>query len=495
MSYSDPYKMRTDLGNARRLVRQHGHHMRFAAGKWFVWENGRWCLDDTNQVERYAKEAMLAIWKEVEAEEDDDRRTALARHAAGSQSRFRLEAAVRLARSECEVAMPLTDFDKDPWLLNCLNGTLDLRTGELRPHDPADLITKLAPVHYDPNADAPLWGSFLEEVMHGDEERVRFLQRWGGYCLTGDTGEQKFVIGHGPGANGKSTFVEVLAAAMGDYAAHTPVETLMRSRNGSSASNDLARLRGARLVTASETEAGQYLAEAKVKQLTGGDRITARFLYGEFFEFLPEFKLFISANHRPRIQGTDEAIWRRIVLVPFSVTIPKEQRDPNLKSKLLVELPGILRFFVEGCLAWQMQGLSEPVAVAQATEGYREDEDALAGFIRDCCELAPDGAEEATRLFEVYQSWAAARQKAPVSQTEFGKRLAERGIDTDRRGGGGRIRRLGLRLKGLNSSERSAEESPKDSSITPLLPATVQDPSTLQANIPTLLFRSRMAKA
>jgi putative DNA primase/helicase len=319
-------------------------------------------------------------------------------------------------------------LDADPWLLNVANGTIDLRTGELRAHRREDLLTRLAPVEYDPDAQAPCWAAFLERIFAGDGELIGFLRRAVGYSLTGQTGEQVFFILHGTGANGKSTLLEALGAMLGDYGAKTPTETLLIKRSAG-ISNDVARLRGARLVTAVEAEDGQRLAESLVKQLTGGDTITARFLYQEAFEFAPTFKLWLATNHKPTIRGTDYAIWRRIRLIPFAVTIPEKEQDRTLPDKLKAELPGILAWAVRGCLEWQREGLGLPEAVKAATAAYQVEQDTLAAWLDACCILSPTATARAGQLYKNYRAWAEENGERPMTGHKFGRTLTERGFD------------------------------------------------------------------
>jgi putative DNA primase/helicase len=332
-----------------------------------------------------------------------------------------------LANSEPGIPVLPDQLDANPWTLNVLNGAVDLRTGQLWPHRRQDLLTKLAPVAYDPDALCPTWDRFLLEVMNGDQDLVSFLQRAIGYTLTGDTSEQVIFILHGKGANGKSTLLETLRAMLGDdYTVQVRPETLM-VKQGDAIPNDIARLKGARLVNARETEEGKRLAEALVKEMSGGDTITARFMRSEFFDFKPEFKLFLAANHKPTIRGTDLAIWRRIRLIPFAVTFAEEQQDKQLPKKLQAELPGILAWAVRGCLGWQvLGGLGTPAAVKQATEEYKSESDTLAAFLDECTIEDPNSETQAKVLYKAYVTWCEEGGETPAKQTMFGRKIKER---------------------------------------------------------------------
>ena len=416
----------TDLGNSERFVAQHGEDARycFPWAKWLVWTGARWERDDAGKVHRLAKEAVRGIYREASDAEHEDRRKALAKHAAASESETRIRAMLELAKSEVPV-MP-EELDAETMLLNVLNGTLDLRTGELRDHRRDDLITKLAPVQYDPGAAAPSWQAFLERVLPGEDLRG-FVQRAAGYSATGVTGEQCMFIHHGAGANGKTTFQETLAAALGDYAMRTPTETLLVKRSGG-VPNDVARLKGARFVTASETEEGRRLAESLIKDLTGQDTISARFMRAEWFDFKPTHALHLSTNHKPEIRGTDAAIWRRIRLVPWAVTIPPAEQDKKLPEKLRAELPGVLAWIVRGCSAWRREGLKAPEEVRQATRGYRAEMDVLAAFLADCCVRGENEEEFAGELWGAWKRWSEETGEQTGTQKRFGGRLAERGF-------------------------------------------------------------------
>ena len=434
----------TDLGNARRLVHRHGRNLRYCWlwRKWLVWDGKRWVKDDTGEVYRLAKETVSSIYQEAAAAPNDETRKELGKHATRSEAGARIKEMVDLARSDVPV-MP-DELDASPDLLNTESGTIDLRTGELREHRREDLITKIAPTTYQPDAAAPTWEAFLERVLPGEDLRA-FVQRAVGYSATGDTSEQCMFINHGGGANGKSTFQEAIAAALGDYAMRAPTEMLLAKRSDG-VPNDVARLKGARFVSASETEEGRRLAESRIKDLTGQDTITARFMKAEWFDFAPTHKLWLSTNHKPEIRGTDAAIWRRIRLVPWAVTIPPAEQDKKLPIALRHELAGILAWVVRGCLQWRREGLQAPDEVRKATGEYRAEMDVLAGFLVECCELDTGHWEYAKDLYECYKRWCDENGERPEPQRKFGGRLGERGFQRDRGGSRGAGIWRGVRL-------------------------------------------------
>jgi len=420
----------TDLGNAARLVARYGAKLRFCHpwSRWLIWDGQCWKIDDTAEVVRCAKDTVRMIYAEALETEEESKRKELARHAIRSEARGSIKAMLGLATSEPGIPVLPDQLDTDSWLLNVQNGTLDLRDGLLREQRQEDFITKLCPVSYDPKADCPLWLKFLKEIMP-DEATVMFLQRAIGYSLTGDTSERVLFILYGCGDNGKTTFLEVIRSLLGDYALRTPTETLMLKRS-SNIPNDVARLRGARFVSASESEQGRKLAEALVKDLTGGDTITARFMRAEWFDFIPRCKIWLATNHKPEIRGTDRAIWNRIRLIPFEVSIAEDRQDKHLDDKLKGELPGILAWAVRGCLAWQRDGLGTPDKVKAATSAYRLEMDTLGAFIEDCCIEEPDRKALAGDLLAAYQDWSGDRKMSP---NRLGRALGERGYVRSRK--------------------------------------------------------------
>jgi putative DNA primase/helicase len=349
-----------------------------------------------------------------------------------SESVSRRQAMLRSAQSIRSLATTMADFDRDPFLLTVGNGTLNLMTGKLEQFRPDDLTTRSADVNFRPSAQAPRWQQFLTEIFAGDRELIQFVQRAVGYSLTGDTREQCLFILWGGGANGKSTFLETIIRLLGTHAVTTPFSTVMVQRNPGSPRNDLAALHGARLVKASEAEHHSTFAESIVKEITGGDTITARFLFKEDFSYKPTFKLWLATNHRPEIHGTDDAIWRRIRLIPFTRQFSGANKDAGLREKLEKELPGILAWAVQGCLDWQRHGLNSARIVETATLEYRQESDQVGRFIKESCDLRHDGQTPAKELFDGFVGWCAKHQERPLAINQFALKLAERGIERKR---------------------------------------------------------------
>lgn len=431
----------TDMGNSERFLEQHGKNVRYCSlwGSWLYWDGQRWQQDHKGIVREWAKLTIRSIVNETHDEPDGERRKEILKWQISSENGRRLDTMLDFARSAEGVAVTPDDLDQQPWLFNVANGTLDLRTMGLREARREDLLTKVAPVAYLPEARAPNWMRFIKTACSlltatGVVERPElegYMKRLVGYMLTGDTSEKMLPIAHGPGDTGKTTFTEILLDMFGDDYSKTTLEsTIAVKRNGSDAiPNDVAALRGARLVVVSETSEGMRLNEGRIKAMTGRNRVTARFLHQEFFSFVPEFKLLIETNHRPQITGTDTAIWNRVKPLPFVNVVPKEQRDERLPDKLRAELPGILNWALEGCAEWQRDGLGEPEAVREANSEYRDQSDRLKEFIDERCDNGnPDARTKGTEVYRAYQSFCNQRGYHPLNNQRFAEAMKERGF-------------------------------------------------------------------
>lgn len=440
----------SDLGNARRLVARHGRDLLYSykAKKWLVWNGRFWEWDYSGEVERRAKQSVAQTYEEAGRIGEEERRQVLAKFALRSEAKERITAMIKLAQSEPGIPVQPEELDAHEWLLNCSNGTVDLRTGELGLHRREDKITCMVQTPYKPEADVELWERFLYRIQDNNVEKIFFLQQALGYTLTGNTREECLFIFWGGGANGKSTLIETISHILGAYALNTPVETLLQKTKSGDIPSDVARLAGPRLVTASETDRGRRLAESLIKALTGRDTVTARYLYGEFFDFVPQFKLFLSTNHKPVIRGVDDAIWRRIHFIDFPVQIPEAERDKELRNKLIGEAAGILAWMVRGCLDWYKHGLLIPKDVRQATLAYRSEMDVLQDFLEDKCMIAAGAQVPAGELYEAYCSWAeenGIKEKERLKQRTFGLAMSERGFQPYKSTKGVRLR-LGVGL-------------------------------------------------
>jgi putative DNA primase/helicase len=348
-----------------------------------------------------------------------------------SESVRRRKAFIEAASWIPDLNVSTGSLDRNPWLLNVENGTVDLKTGELREHRREDMITRIARVTCDRNAVCPIWKKFLMEIMNYNAELIRFIQTAAGWAVTGDTSEQSMFILFGTGANGKSTFLNTIMNLLGDYAIATPTETFMK-KSGDQITNDIARLRGTRFVTTTEAEQGRRLSEPLIKQITGTDRMTARFLYGEYFDFVPTFKIFMATNHKPVIKGTDYGIWRRIKLIPFTTRIPEEKQDRGLEEKLRGEASGILNWLLEGAMRWTAERLETPQIITSATDEYRGEMDVIGNFIKERCVREPGAGIRARELFKCYQDWCDENNEHACSERFLGLRLKELGLEQKR---------------------------------------------------------------
>lgn len=417
----------TDYGNAERLVADYGPNLRFCQPwkKWLCWNEKQWASDQTGEVVRLAKATARRIYREAAEIEEDGPRKAAAKWAHESERAERIAAMVKLAQSEPGVPVLPNELDSDRWLLNCNNGTVDLRTGKLLPHQREHLITMLVSVEYDPAAKCPRWLRFLKEIFERHPDIIPFIQRAVGYSLTGDTREECLFLLWGIGRNGKGTFIKTVAAALGDYAGTADFSAFVHRHSDNGPRDDIANMMGKRFVSAQESREGAALAESLVKWLTGGDRVRARRLYENSYEFDPTHKIWLATNHKPIVRGTDPAFWSRIKLIPFEISF-EGREDRTLKQTLLDESPGILAWAVKGCIEWQREGLNFPESVVRATQDYRHESDQVACFIWDCCVVGDFAQAKARPLYGAYRVWAEEAGEGILSETAFGSRVGER---------------------------------------------------------------------
>ena len=432
----------TDTGNAHRLFDKFGHIIRYSYNrkKWYYWDGKTWRLDESGEIKKLADIVCDDIKREAFMEQDEKMQVELLKWANRTASSKGKENMIKECQHlECIPAS--TDaFDSYPDFFNCQNGIVNLRNGELIPHDSSFMMSKIALCDYDTSGKKPeRWLQFLDDVTKGDKELQEYIQRCIGYSLSGSNREQCAYFLYGIGNNGKSTFLDTISDMLGDYAANTQPETIMMKHFGNdSANSDVARLKSARYVTCEEPTEGVRLNEGLIKQLTGGSKITCRFLYGDEFEYTPEFKIWVATNHKPVIRGTDVGIWRRIKLIPFEVNIPPEKVDKNLKYKLRKEMPQILRWAVEGCMKWQKHGITEPECVQQAVKEYKNEMDLLAGFIEDAIVIDYDCNDRimAKDLFGMYIKWAKANNEYEMTSKKFFKEITQKLPEKGRIGAG-----------------------------------------------------------
>jgi putative DNA primase/helicase len=402
---------------------------------WLIWDGACWREDEKRRIFTLARgicrEVALTINKPSER-----------RRIASAKTRA---AVVSLACEDSRIAASTDQWDVDPWLLNTPGGMVDLRTGVMREHRPEDYVTKLAAV--SPSGDCPKWKKFMDEITAGDAALAGYLQRVGGYCLTGVTREQQLFFFYGTGNNGKGVWVQTISNILADYHRSSPIETFTVSQHERHPT-ELAGLRGARLVTASETEEGRRWAEARIKELTGGDKISARFMRQDFFDFYPQFKLLLSGNHMPRLRTVNKAITRRFNRIPFAITIAPEKVDVHLVEKLMQEGAGILAWFIEGCLAWQRGGLQPPEAVTVATESYLASQDVIGDWLEDCCDVGRGYWAPSTPLFDSWKEWAEPRGEWIGTTNQFAQKLEDRGFTPQKNRAQTARGFIGLRLKG-----------------------------------------------
>jgi putative DNA primase/helicase len=432
----------SDDALALRFVDQYKDGLRYvpSLGKWLRWDGKRWCFDDR----LIAQDQIRKVCRAAAAECNQPK---IAKLVASNKTAAATE---RFARSDQRIIATVDELDADPWLLNTPSCAIDLRTGGQTPHRQGDLLTKITGVAPDASCPMPVWDAFLARITDNRAELAEYLWRMAGYTLTGSTQEHALFFLYGTGANGKTTFLNAITACAGDYHRTSPIETFTAS-SVDRHPTDLAGLRGARLVTAIETEEGRRWAESKIKSLTGGDKISARFMRQDFFEYTPQFKLIIAGNHKPGLRSVDEAIRRRFNLVPFTVTIPPDERDEALPEKLKAELPGIMQWMIDGCMDWQERGgLAPPEVVTQATAAYLEAEDAMAAWIEDAGQRDPNAWERSSDLFASWSAWATKAGEYVGAMKRFLGNLETKGFTYERRKDGRGYR--GMRLLSHYSS-------------------------------------------
>jgi putative DNA primase/helicase len=453
-----------DNGNALRLAEWYGDALRFVVGEGYaMWDGTRWRHDDDGAAIRAARDIADRMRERAnqardELGEDDKLTKALRQHAQRTGSARGIAAIRELARSDLRLVQRPEQLDRDPFLLNAPNGTIDLRAGTLRPHRRDDLLTRRVAAAYEPDALAPTWEAFIERVQP-DKTQRHYLHKMAGAAALGHNEDELLHVLHGSGANGKSRFVFTVAAALGDYSATADAQLLLAGQRHRAGQPELVRLRGARMLVAGETGEGDRLNVALVKALTGGDTIACRLLYeNAIVEFVPVFSPWLVTNHRPAIREQSEAIWRRVRLVPFTVTIPRRDRDPALQGKLLAELGGILAWIVSGASLYLEEGLDAPDAVETATNAYRDEEDIVGRFIADRCDVGDNTYwTAASDLYGAWKGWCIANGEDPGTQTAFGTRLSEvRDDDGEQRFPSDRVGRTRVRM-GLRVRESEPE--------------------------------------
>ncbi len=421
----------TDTGNAERLIAMHGENIRFCSEWriWLVWGGTRWKPDREGKIRRLAKVTIRTLYTQAATITDKNDRDKAEAHARRSESANAIKAMLICAESETGVPVSASDLDRAANLLNCRSGTLDLTTGQLRPHSQQDLITKMCPVNFDPKATCPVFLKFLARIIGHIPGLIEYLQKVVGYTLTGSVRLKVLFCLFGEGNNGKTTFLELIRYMLGDYSAQVLIDSLMTKRNQESNTTlaDLADLRGARFVTTSETEAGQRLAEGKLKYLTGMGEIKTCRKYENPFTFTPTHKIFMDANHRPVVRGSDPAIWNRLKLIPFTVSIPEDEIDVNLLSRLKSEASGVLTWAMGGWLAYQNDGLVEPESVRAAVDSWKTEDDPYREFFEDECEFGAAHTVPVTEIWQKFSSWAQDNGIRYPSRIRFQERLRRQG--------------------------------------------------------------------
>ena len=439
-----------DTGRGQRLNDQFGDVFRYMATDktWYFYNGSYWELDNGRHIELAAEKVVNSIKAENPdfsfATQQDQDKALREWNKFIKESRSHMSKVHMIEEFKKYVTIDHGVFDHDNMLLNTESGYVDLTNGELKDHDIKKMFSEQTASEYSDNIDCPMWKDFLEQIFNHDEDLIHYIQKAVGYSITGSTAEQVFFLLLGTGRNGKSVFINTIRNILGSYAKQMSVESIIVHNASGSANSDIARLENTRLVTSSEANEGSRLDESLVKQLTGGDRILARFLYGQEFEYDPKFKIWMATNHLPFIRGTDEGIWRRIKVIPFNVQIPANKVDKNLENKLKAEWTGILNWIVQGAIMWQVEGLKDPEVVQDASKQYRESMDPLEAFLNECCIAGGNYTIKARPLYNAYRDWARDSNEHLMSMTKFGKEMAKKLPRTRQRDG---LYYVGIKLK------------------------------------------------
>lgn len=421
----------SDITNRDFFVKAYSDEVKYCISwnKFLIWNGTCWQIDTRGRVEEKCVDFIHKMYRAMRFIDVAKVKIQFEKHLIRSENYHRIQSLVGLLKMSKDLKVEDFELDRDNYLFNTSSQTINLKSCKIKEPAIGDFITKRSKFVFDKNAQCPIWNMFLQQIFNQDKDLIRFVQKAMGYSLSGDTSEQCLFILWGTGANGKSTFLNVLQQLFGDYASSTGTDTFMKK--SSEHSNDIARLKGLRLVTTSEVEQGKPLSESLIKQITGEDELTARFLYGEYFSFRPTFKIFMATNHKPRIRGADNGIWRRIKMIPFTVTIPPEQRDKNLTEKLIAENSGILNWLLAGYVMWKKEGLSmEPAAIRDANEEYRMDMDSVGTFVKECLDIDASlkWRLNNTLLYNTYMKWCAKNNERLQSQKWLTQRMVEKGL-------------------------------------------------------------------
>lgn len=422
----------TDTSNAEKINELFGNKVRFdhRRRRWLIWQGHRWQPDTDGSIYRMAIEAVRTIYQDATSIEDLQKRTLASKWAIQSESRSRLDAAIGIAKNLLPISDSGDNWDQDPMLLSLANGILDLTTGKLRDGRPEDRITLCAGVSFDPEAKCPLWEKFINDVFQDNTELIQYVKKSLGYTLSGSVREQVVFFGYGSGSNGKSVLFSVINAVLGEYAFNAP-STLFQRNTQTTATNDIAATERKRFVMSSEILSSTTINEVRIKKWSGGDPETARYLYAENFTFNPTCKIWLFLNHKPIVADDSHGFWRRVRLIPFDRIFSEQEQDKQLTEKLKQELPGILNWLLEGCIAWNTDGLNPtPETVTLATEAYREENDILAEFMDENCTISEGEEVKASLLYDTYNFWATETRKLKgkdvISKTEFGRRCSDK---------------------------------------------------------------------